>query len=53
MLPAEERSRKSRKMFFPNFVTSTDRVGRAMIRVGSQGYSRPHLENRDINALTG
>jgi hypothetical protein len=41
------------RILFHRFVTSTDKVGRAMIRVASQGYSRRHLENKDINAMAG
>jgi uncharacterized protein YbjT (DUF2867 family) len=36
---------------FPGFVTSSDRLGRAMIRVARDGYARPILESRDINAV--
>jgi uncharacterized protein YbjT (DUF2867 family) len=36
---------------FPQFVTTTERVGRAMLRVARQGSPRPVLETRDINAL--
>lgn len=31
--------------------TASDRVGRAMIKVTVEGYSKPHLEGEDINAL--
>jgi uncharacterized protein YbjT (DUF2867 family) len=40
------------KLLFPNHVTTTEQVGKAMIRVTERGYPRPQLENRDINALT-
>ena len=40
------------KLLFPSYVTTTEQVGKAMIRVTERGYPRPHLENRDINALT-
>ncbi len=36
---------------FPNHVTSTELLGRAMIEVARRGYSQPYLENREINAL--
>ena len=39
------------KRFFPNHVTTTENVGRAMIRVAASGYSKRELENPDINAL--
>ncbi len=32
-------------------VTTSARVGRAMIRAASQGYPKKHLENEDINRL--
>jgi uncharacterized protein YbjT (DUF2867 family) len=40
------------KLLFPNSVTSTVNVGRAMIHVVQRGYPRPILESRDINALS-
>ena len=36
---------------FPRYVTTTERVGLAMIRVARQGYPQPILENDDINRL--
>jgi uncharacterized protein YbjT (DUF2867 family) len=36
---------------FPQYVTTIEQVGRAMLRVARQGVSRPVLETRDINAL--
>jgi uncharacterized protein YbjT (DUF2867 family) len=39
------------RALFPRFVTNTENVGLAMIRVASAGYPRPVLENRDINEL--
>lgn len=36
---------------FPQFVTTTEQVGRAMIRVAAHGAPKPILETRDINAL--
>ncbi|MGB5816915.1 MAG: epimerase, partial [Thermoanaerobaculia bacterium] len=41
------------KTLFPSLVTTTEKVGLAMIEVGLHGYARPLLENRDINALAG
>ena len=35
----------------PQYVTTTERVGRAMLRVAREGAPKPILENRDINAL--
>lgn len=35
----------------PKSVTTTERVGLAMIRVAQEGYSRTLLENSDINSL--
>ena len=37
----------------PNHITTTARVGRAMIRVASAGYDRSILYTRDINVLAG
>jgi len=39
------------RRLFPNHVTTTVIVGRALIDVAANGYSKPHLETRDINAL--
>jgi uncharacterized protein YbjT (DUF2867 family) len=39
------------KALFPRYVTTTEKLGRAMIRVASGGYPRNVLENRDINAM--
>jgi uncharacterized protein YbjT (DUF2867 family) len=36
---------------FPQFVTTTEQVGRAMITVAREGAPKPILETRDINAL--
>jgi uncharacterized protein YbjT (DUF2867 family) len=36
---------------FPQFVTTTEQVGRAMLRVARHGAPKPILETRDINAL--
>ncbi len=35
----------------PKYVTTTEQVGRAMIRVAREGYPEPVLENEDINRL--
>jgi uncharacterized protein YbjT (DUF2867 family) len=39
------------KALAPNYVTSTQLVGRAMIHVAAHGAPKTHLENRDINSL--
>jgi len=39
------------KALFPKIVTTTEQVGRAMIRIAKQGASKRLLENVDINAL--
>jgi hypothetical protein len=39
------------KRLFPNHVTTTENIGRAMIRVAAKGYSKRVLENTDINTL--
>ena len=36
---------------FPKYVTTTEQLGRAMIRVAHNGYSKPILESIDINQL--
>jgi uncharacterized protein YbjT (DUF2867 family) len=36
---------------FPSFVTTNERMGKAMLRVAREGASAKVLENRDINAL--
>jgi uncharacterized protein YbjT (DUF2867 family) len=39
---------------FPKYVTTTEQIGRAMIKVAEDGWPKPVLENSDINAvLTG
>jgi uncharacterized protein YbjT (DUF2867 family) len=35
----------------PNYMTTTEQVGRAMIRVARDGYPKPVLESQDINRL--
>jgi uncharacterized protein YbjT (DUF2867 family) len=37
----------------PGLATTTSAVGRAMIRLGLEGYSRPIVSTRDINHLAG
>ena len=39
------------KSLFPNAVTTTEQVGRAMLVVARDGYPAPVLETRDINRL--
>jgi uncharacterized protein YbjT (DUF2867 family) len=39
------------KTLFPKNVTTTEQVGRAMLRVAREGAPKRHLENRDINAV--
>jgi len=36
---------------FPKYVTTTEQLGRAMLKVAKQGNPRPILESKDINAL--
>jgi hypothetical protein len=35
----------------PKYVTTTEQVGRAMIKVARDGYPKPVLESEDINRL--
>jgi len=35
----------------PNYMTTTEQVGRAMIKVARDGYPKPVLESEDINRL--
>src|SRR4029077_9214292 len=39
------------KMLVPNYVTTTECVGRAMLNVTKRGFPNPVLENRDINVM--
>jgi uncharacterized protein YbjT (DUF2867 family) len=39
------------KTLFPMSVTTTEQIGRAMLRVARQGYPKPVLESPDINSL--
>jgi hypothetical protein len=41
------------RMLFPNYVTTTECVGRAMLRVTKRGFPKPVLEDRDINQMCG
>ena len=41
------------RSLFPQFVTNTEKVGVAMIRVAQDGYARPILETPDINRVAG
>jgi len=41
------------KMLFPNYVTTTECVGRAMLNVTKRGFPKPVLENRNINRMCG
>jgi hypothetical protein len=38
---------------FPNGITDTTKVGKAMINAVMRGYDKKHLETRDINRLAG
>ena len=39
------------KVLFPNYVTTTECVGRAMLNVTKLGFLKPVRENRDINHM--
>lgn len=39
------------KVLFSKYVTTTEIVGRAMIKVAKQGAPQPMLENQDINGI--
>jgi hypothetical protein len=41
------------RLVTPGFVTDTERVGRAMLRIAKKGYPKKVLENPDINAASG
>jgi uncharacterized protein YbjT (DUF2867 family) len=41
------------KLVTPQFVTNTERVGQAMLRIAKQGFPKKVLENPDINAASG
>ena len=40
------------KVVSPTLITTTERLGRAMIIVAKKGFEKPILESADINALT-
>jgi uncharacterized protein YbjT (DUF2867 family) len=37
------------KSWFPQYITTTEELGRAMLRVAKTGYSKPILETKDID----
>ena len=39
------------KSAFPKYITTTEQLGRAMLRVAKQGYPSPILEMKDIDTL--
>jgi hypothetical protein len=39
------------QVLVPKFVTTSDRVGRAMLKVARAGFAHKLVENADINAL--
>jgi uncharacterized protein YbjT (DUF2867 family) len=39
------------KSVFPRYITTTEELGRAMLRVAKHGYPQPILESKDINTL--
>jgi uncharacterized protein YbjT (DUF2867 family) len=39
------------KSAFPKYITTTEQLGRAMLKVAKQGYPKPILENKDIDSL--
>ncbi len=39
------------KRWLPQYVTTTEQVGKAMLKVARQGTAKPVLESKDINAL--
>jgi hypothetical protein len=41
------------RVLLPNLVTTTEKVGKAMLRVAKDGAPKTLLENRYINALAG
>jgi uncharacterized protein YbjT (DUF2867 family) len=40
------------KAIVPNYITTTEQIGRAMIAVAAHGAPKPVLENDDINAIS-
>ena len=41
------------KRLVPNYVTTTENMGRAMLRVAKEGFPKQVLENQDINRIFG
>ncbi len=39
------------KSVFPQYITTTEQLGRAMLHVAKDGFPRPILESKDINIL--
>jgi uncharacterized protein YbjT (DUF2867 family) len=39
------------RRLFPDYVTTTEHIGRAMLRVTKHGHATPIVENRDINSV--
>ena len=39
------------KSWFPQYITTTEQLGRAMLRVAKTGYPKPILETKDIDAI--
>jgi uncharacterized protein YbjT (DUF2867 family) len=39
------------KSVFPQYITTTEQLGRAMLRAAKQGFPKPILETKDINSL--
>jgi len=39
------------KSAFPQYITTTEQLGRAMLRVAKQGFPEPILETKDIDSL--
>jgi uncharacterized protein YbjT (DUF2867 family) len=39
------------KSAFPKYITTTEQLGRAMLKVAKEGYPRPILETKDIDSL--
>ena len=50
-LRCDETSVSAVEVLFPNYVTTTECVGRAMLNVTKRGFPKPVLENRDINQM--
>jgi hypothetical protein len=37
--------------YFPRYLTTTEQLGRAMLKVAGHGYPKPVLESLDINSV--